>query len=125
MPAAQMNRPSAPTPIDTQVSERIKSIRVTKGMSQGAVAQELGIVHQQYHKYEAGVLRPSASFLVKLAGVFDCAIEELFPPELRGENRIELATRLDVLKQELTSLILNNDNEDTLIALRTLLIDTA
>lgn len=124
MSVAKLSRPSAPTPIDTQVSERIKSIRVTMGLSQGAVAQELGIVHQQYQKYEAGVLRPSASFLVKLSGVFDCAVSELFPPELRGESKIEHATRLDVLRQELSSLIMNNDNEDKLIALRTLLIES-
>ena len=121
----QTKRPSAPTSLDVQVSDRIKSLRVTKGLSQGAVAEKLGIVHQQYHKYEAGVVRPSAGFLIKVADIFDCAVGDLFPPELRGEDKIELETRIDVLKQELVSLIMNTDNEDKLIALRTLLINTA
>lgn len=125
MASQQAKRPSAPTSLDVQVSERIKSIRVLKGFSQGAVASKLNIVHQQYHKYEAGVVRPSAGFLIKVADALDCSVEELFPPELRGENKIELETRLDVLKQELVSLIMGSDNEDRLIALRTLLINTA
>jgi transcriptional regulator with XRE-family HTH domain len=125
MQSTKSKRPSAPTSADIQVAERIKSIRVLKGLSQGAVAKELGMVHQQYHKYEAGIVRPSAGFLLKVCAVFDCAIQELFPPELRGEDKIELATRIDVLRQELTSLIMNTASEDKLIALRTLLIETA
>jgi transcriptional regulator with XRE-family HTH domain len=125
MSSPQVKRPSAPTSLDTQVSDRIKSIRVLKGLSQGAVAERLGIVHQQYHKYEAGVVRPSAGFLVKIADIFDCSVGELFPPDLRGEQSIESDTRMDVLKQELVSLIMSNADEKKLIALRTLLINTA
>lgn len=125
MQSTQTKRPSAPTSLDTQVSERIKSIRVLNGLSQSAVAVKLGIVHQQYHKYEAGVVRPSASFLIKIAEVFDCSVGELFPPELRGEGKIALETRIDVLKQELVSLIMDSDSEDKLVALRTLMINTA
>lgn len=125
MSSQSVKRPSAPTSLDVQVSDRIKSIRVLKGLSQGDVASKLNIVHQQYHKYEAGVVRPSAGFLIKIASVFDCSVEELFPPGLRGEHKIEYETRVDVLKQELVSLIMNSDNEEKLIALRTLLINTA
>lgn len=125
MPSTQVKHPSAPTSLDTQVSDRIKSLRVLKGLSQGAVAEQLGIVHQQYHKYEAGVVRPSAGFLIKIANIFDCGVQELFPPELRGEKKIDLDTRLDVLKQELVSMIMHSGNEEKLVALRTLLIDTA
>lgn len=124
MRSTQAKHSSAPTSLDVQVSERIKSVRVLNGLSQGAVAERLGIVHQQYHKYEAGVVRPSAGFLIKIAEVFDCAVEQLFPPELRGENKIDLETRIDVLKQELVSLIMDTRSEDKLIALRTLLINT-
>lgn len=122
MAAAAKKRSNAPTFIDIEVSQRIKTLRSMKGMTQSAVARELGLVHQQFHKYEAGILRFSAGLLVKLADVFDCQVQDLFPPELRGDGEVEPDIRVDALKQELISMIMDMSVESELMALRTLLL---
>ena len=122
MPTTANKSLRAPTPVDIEVSERIKKLRTARGLTQRAVAEGVGIVHQQYHKYETGFLRLSAGVLVKLCDVFDCSIEELFPPKLRGQGQIDAELRQDVLKQEIVSLLMDISDESELIAFRTLLI---
>lgn len=122
MPTASTKRSSAPTSVDIEVSERIKKLRTSRGLTQSAVANAVGVVHQQYHKYESGFLRFSAGLLVKLCDVFDCSIEELFPPKLRGQGQIDADVRQDVLKQEIVSLLMDLSDEGELIAFRTLLV---
>lgn len=124
MTSTNRKRSSAPTTLDLQVVERIKSLRVQRGLSQGDVAGHLGIVHQQYHKYESGLNRVSAGMLIKLAEVLDCQVSDLIPPDMRGTGNMEPDIRLDVLKQELVNLILDCASEHKLAALRTLLVET-
>lgn len=116
-------RSSAPTSLDLQVVDRIKSLRTQRGLSQGAVAAHLGIVHQQYHKYEAGLNRVSAGMLIKLAEVLDCRVEDLIPPDMRAPGNMDVDIRVDVLKQELVNMVLDCGNEQKLAAIRTLMID--
>lgn len=125
MTAVTSKRSSEPTTVDKNVSERIRSIRLQKGMSQADVAGTLGIVHQQYHKYESGLNRFSAGMMVKIAEALDCMVEDLFPPTLRGTKNLESEQRVDVLKQELVKLVLDTSSEAQLVALRTLLLDLA
>lgn len=122
MPASN-KRSSAPTSLDIQVVERIKSLRVQRGLSQSSVAEHLGIVHQQYHKYESGLNRVSAGMLIKLAEVLDCHVADLIPPDMRGSGNMEADIRMDVLKQELVNLILDCASEQKLAAMRTLLVE--
>lgn len=116
-------RSSAPTPIDLQIINRIRSIRLQSGLSQGDVAKHLGIVHQQYHKYESGLNRVSAGMLVKLAEVLKCQVTDLIPPEMNNCGQIAPEMRIDVLKQELVDLVLDCGCERKLIAIRTLLVE--
>ncbi|MGH1422103.1 MAG: helix-turn-helix domain-containing protein [Hyphomonas sp.] len=125
MTSVTSKRSSAPTTVDKDVSERIRSIRLQKGMSQADVAAGLGIVHQQYHKYESGLNRFSAGMMVKIAESLDCMVADLFPPTLRGSKTLESEQRVDVLKQELVKLVLDTTSEAQLIALRTILLDLA
>lgn len=123
MTAVTSKRSNAPTAVDKDVSERIRSIRLQKGLSQADVASAIGIVHQQYHKYESGLNRFSAGMMVKIAEVLDCMVEDLFPPTLRGNKTLDSEQRIDVLKQELVQLVLDSSSEAQLIALRTILLD--
>jgi transcriptional regulator with XRE-family HTH domain len=125
MTAVKSRRSSAPTTVDKEVSERIRSIRLQKGKSQADVAGHIGIVHQQYHKYESGLNRVSAGMLVKIADCLDCKVEDLIPPALRGSTSLESDFRMDVLKQELITLIMDSQSESQLIAFRTLFQDLA
>ena len=57
----------SPNPIDIMVGARVRAARITKGVSQTALADALGLTFQQVQKYERGANRISASKLVEIA----------------------------------------------------------
>ena len=56
------------TPLDVMVGKRVRHQRTRLGMSQGALAQYLGVTFQQVQKYEKGTNRIGAS---RLHGIAD------------------------------------------------------
>ncbi|WP_234836306.1 helix-turn-helix domain-containing protein [Sinorhizobium meliloti] len=52
------------TDIDQKIGARIREFRLLRSMSQGALAEKLGITFQQLQKYEKGTNRVSASALI-------------------------------------------------------------
>lgn len=66
-----------PHPVDVAVGARIRNIRKSLGMSQGALGQALGLTFQQVQKYERGSNRVSASKLVEIAKTLDVRPREL------------------------------------------------
>ena len=65
-------------PVDIHVGQRIRLARVSKGMSQTALAEAVGVTFQQVQKYEKGTNRTSASRLFQFAGVLDVDISYFF-----------------------------------------------
>jgi transcriptional regulator with XRE-family HTH domain len=57
----------SPHDIDVVVGARVKAARLSKGVSQAALAQRVGLTFQQIQKYERGDNRISASKLVQIA----------------------------------------------------------
>lgn len=55
------------TEVDRRLGERVKGLRLARGMSQQAVADALGVSAQQVQKYERGINRISVSTLLVLA----------------------------------------------------------
>lgn len=55
--------------------------RKARGLSQQALADELGVSRQSIISLEKGRYDPSLPLAFKLAAVFGCAIEELFIPD--------------------------------------------
>jgi len=108
---------------DDEVRQRIKDIRLSKGVTQGEVAKHIGIVHQQYHKYEAGVLRFSASMLIAIAEYLDCPITDLAPQKIAHASPLAPVQRVDLLRQRLQSQIQECGSEQVLLALTTLLAE--
>ena len=70
--------------------ERLKSLRITKGISQKDVANYLGIDRTTYLKYENGSSNPNISRLIKLANFFDTT-----PNYLLGEDveQVNISTK--------------------------------
>ena len=66
-----------PDPIDIAVGARIRMRRKSLKVSQGALADTLGITFQQVQKYERGANRVSASMLVKIARRLECTVASL------------------------------------------------
>lgn len=60
------------------IAANILAIRQEKGMTQQAVAKELGISFQGFQKYESGKCRISAPVLWDLAKAFNTPIKRFF-----------------------------------------------
>ena len=116
---------NVPTDLDQSVSKRIRSVRTRRGMTLKSVADELGIVLQQLHKYESGLSKVSVGTLIRLSEIFDCQISDLVPPEFKNGAALEQEVRVDLLKQDVLNLISECDSEQVLMALKTLLIGQA
>lgn len=106
---------------DAEVAQRIKDIRVTQGVTQAQIAGHLGIVHQQYHKYEAGVLRFSVGMLIAIAEYLDCPITDLVPAKIQHRSPLDNMQRVDLLRMRLQSQIQDCESEQKLLAILTLL----
>jgi len=66
--------------VDAYVGARIGLRRSALGLSQTALAQQLGISFQQVQKYETGQNRISASRLHHTATALGTSVETFFPP---------------------------------------------
>ena len=75
-----MARIGGPEEVDAYVGARISLRRSAMGLSQTALAQQLGISFQQVQKYETGQNRISASRLHRVATVLATSVEAFFPP---------------------------------------------
>jgi transcriptional regulator with XRE-family HTH domain len=67
-----------PTSADSRVGESIRAHRLAAGMSQGELAQRLGVSFQQVQKYEKGTNRVGAGRLPQIADMFGVPIGALF-----------------------------------------------
>jgi transcriptional regulator with XRE-family HTH domain len=59
------------------LGSRIARLRQEAGLSQQAVADELGIPQQTYANYEVARARPSAAMLPEIARLFGISVDEL------------------------------------------------
>lgn len=82
-----------PQKIDTQVGKRVRMRRLMVGMSQDALAKELGLTFQQVQKYEKGSNRISASRMKQIADALDVPMAYLFEDfETSTEKRTDRAS---------------------------------
>ena len=65
------------------MDNNLKSLREQHGLSQEKLADVLGVSRQTIISIEKGRYDPSLPLAFQLAAQFDCAIEDLFIPELR------------------------------------------
>jgi len=70
--------PDVIEPVDRAVGRRVRVLRVTRGMSQTALASQLGLTFQQLQKYEKGTNRISASKLYEIATILGVDVASLF-----------------------------------------------
>lgn len=65
--------------IDAAVGLRMAARRSAQGLSQTALAAQLGVSFQQVQKYEKGANRVSASRLHQVATALGCSVADFFP----------------------------------------------
>ncbi len=68
-------------PLDAEVGYRIRIHRNARGMSQSALADELGLTFQQVQKYEKGVNRVGAGRLTRIAKILGVPVTALLSSE--------------------------------------------
>ncbi|MCR4428328.1 MAG: helix-turn-helix transcriptional regulator [Caldiserica bacterium] len=77
-----------------QARDRIREIRLSKGLSQGQLAQILGYTPSTVSRIEQGVLKPSLKFLQKFSQAFGVSLSYLIDPQepilLDEEGEIDL-----------------------------------
>jgi transcriptional regulator with XRE-family HTH domain len=78
----------SPNPIDIHVGSRVRMRRLLVGMSQGKLAEQLGVTFQQVQKYEKGTSRISASRLQSIANVFEVPVGFFFE-NIAGHSHID------------------------------------
>lgn len=78
-----------PNPIDKHVGSRIRTRRLTLGISQTHLGAAVGVTFQQVQKYERGTNRVSASRMQQIANVLDVPVSFFF----EGAPEIETAGR--------------------------------
>lgn len=94
----------SPNPIDVHVGSRVRMRRFLVGMSQGKLAEQLGVTFQQVQKYEKGTSRISASRLQTIAHVFEVPIgfffENMAGQAHVGDDLLSDATDTSLLTQD-------------------------
>jgi transcriptional regulator with XRE-family HTH domain len=66
---------------DTEVGRRVRTQRLSKGMSQTELGVKIGVTFQQVQKYENGVNRIGAGRLSRIAEVLEVPVTFFFPDE--------------------------------------------
>ena len=66
-----------PEIMDIRLGEAVRARRRALGISQGSMADAIGVSFQQVQKYERGVNRVSFSALIKIAGALGCRAADL------------------------------------------------
>ena len=59
------------------LSKNLKSLREQYGYTLKYVAEKLGITYQSYHAYERGLTVPTLQNFIKLAKLYDVALDDL------------------------------------------------
>jgi len=68
----------SPNPTDVHVGSQIRTRRMALGMSQGKLANRLGLTFQQVQKYEKGTNRVGASRLQAISAILEVPISFFF-----------------------------------------------
>lgn len=70
-------RRQSPDPT-SEISNRLKSLRTQRGLSQGELASRAGVTRQAVSSIEANLYLPTTAVALRLASVLACRVEDLF-----------------------------------------------
>ena len=88
-----------------KINEKIAALRKQKGITQGELAQELGVTNQSVSKWESGQCCPDIQLLPDMARYFGVSIDELM-----GEEFVKKNNETDIEPK------INQNNNDPLLS---------
>ncbi|WP_198527239.1 helix-turn-helix transcriptional regulator [Candidatus Stoquefichus sp. SB1] len=65
-------------PSNVMIGERLRNLRLKKGITQSKVAQSIGVSLSAITNYELGVRIPRDEVKIKLASFYGLTVEEIF-----------------------------------------------
>src|SRR5947207_15449826 len=71
---------------DVAIGEKLRALRLDRGLSQSDLGRLIGVTFQQLQKYEKGVNRVSAGRLVRIAAALDVPITAFYDAAKRGKT---------------------------------------
>ena len=80
-------------PLDALVGDRIRMLRVNRGMSQAMLAGRIGVTFQQVQRYEQGASRVGASRLARVAAALGVSVSALFESSRTDSPRVNSPVR--------------------------------
>lgn len=86
------------------LSENIKNLRTSKGLSQQELATQLNIVRQTLSKWENGLSVPDADMLIRLSNTFEVPVSSLLGEtisEKKTDTIQSLANKLEIINLQL------------------------
>lgn len=86
------------------LSENIKAIRKSKGLSQQELAIKLNVVRQTISKWEQGLSVPDSEMLISLSEVFETPVSKLLGEtvaETEADNIKAISEKLEVINLQL------------------------
>ncbi len=98
MKQTMLEQPKSYDPVDVHVGQRIRAFRISKGMSQATLGDNIGVTFQQVQKYERGANRVGSSRLKKVAIALEVPVAALF-----GEYNAPPHDTADALLTEILS----------------------
>ncbi len=63
--------------MELKFSENLRQMRTERGLSQGKLAEAVGVTQQCVSKWESGRMEPTLSYLWRLADLFGVSIDLL------------------------------------------------
>ena len=61
-----------------KIGERIKELRIEKGLSQMQLAKSIGVSQKAIDYWERNVNEPKASYIIALVHIFELSFDEFF-----------------------------------------------
>lgn len=100
--------PRAPAALDIAIAERLRTLRLARGLSQQVVAARCGLSFQQLQKYESGQNRISAARLMALAHALDVPLIDLLCEVQLTPDTAQLRERLAAAAAQLDAPVLTH-----------------
>ncbi|WP_102958045.1 helix-turn-helix domain-containing protein [Mangrovicella endophytica] len=90
--------------VDRHVGQRLRALRISRGISQTALGEAIGVTFQQVQKYESGSNRISASKLHRVCTHFKVPVSYFFDEIPPSEEEAALADLPTLAGREIESL---------------------
>ena|SRR2546423_2355435 len=74
------------TPEDVAIGQKLRALRLDRGLSQGDLAGEIGVTFQQLQKYEKDANRVSAGRLVRIAAALGVPVTAFYDAAARRKS---------------------------------------